>query len=163
MKFNADKLRGKLKRDNKKTFSVSVGISPGTKVPDKVYKSKRTGENIVRPVKISMEELATILRLGNSWIPARDYIQVAKDSYMDSWVKLGTALVKTAIFEKRNVHSDLLTLGQVMRSDLMKAIIDSEKYVPNSPVTLKYKSGNRPLYDRGYFYKSFNDIKVKVE
>lgn len=157
MKFNKAKLTEKLTRN----YSVTVGIHPNTPVPDKLSVDKKTKQIKSHKVNMTMGELGNLLRHGTDKIPARDFIAVAKKHYGDKWIMQAKAVVIDAIARNAEPRNSLRSLGYSMVADIKSAILKSDEYVPNSPLTLKFKQGNKPLIDQRHLYNSFDVLSVE--
>lgn len=141
-------------------YSVVVGIPPGTEVPAKLRKNERGKAVEGQKVKIKMAQLGNILRYGTALTPARDFIAVAKRMYEKEWREDFARIVQHCIIRGIDPTLPLHGLGLKMVANIKEAILKSDEYKPNSPLTLAQKQGKKPLIDRRNFINSFDVLNV---
>lgn len=145
-----------------RVFKVEVGIPAGTPVP----LHKRKTKDGDKPVKtdLTMNQLARILCFGNEKIPARNFLNVAKNKYGANWKAIGEQLLNDIITGKREATMALDALGTIVKEDIKLAIVEKGAYKPNAPITLARKGDHKPpLVDEGYLMNSFQILKISEE
>ena len=158
------------------TRSIRVGWPDGNKSYAEAKHRLDTGEKrkegeIVKPASQAL--IAATLNFGRkpgvcsngapyAEIPARDFMGVAVKEYGEHITKVAMSQMKQVMDGSKSPGNAMRRIGVECKGAIQRAMLDSDKYLPNSPKTKKSHPtpDPKPLFDTGNLIASV-DFEIK--
>jgi hypothetical protein len=148
--------------------SVAVGWVDG----NKKHSDYKSGKKHAKGEQPSLAQIARILNYGTApqfkpdgsiqqRIPARPFMEVLRSEYGDYLNKVATEQAKKIIAGTANSADFFRVFGTRAKGALKRAMLQSGRYAPNAPSTVRRKGSSRPLFDTGTLINSA-DYEVRI-
>ena len=127
-------------------------FQPG-KLPSRARKYRAALKTRVGPPKptptLHVATVAFWNEYGTATSPARPFMRNTVEARRAAWVQAMRTLAKSSNFDSRIV---LLKVGELMKDDFVKAIVDWP--ADNAPLTIAMKGFNKGLVEKGVMQRS---------